>query len=209
MQITTGEKYLYKRENGQLETLVAIEKDGELYFLTENENYIHADNINFEFIHPTQTELSFGQTPWDNLSKEELLTEVQRMYSALNSAYTVLKMDKIRADLTGDGTEYYGPDGLGGAAYEKTRQIVEDVETKFSKDSIYRSFFRFADDFLFEKNGYHLIGSGWVVCDKCGLMSAVLESELKDVINKSCKGFNELSDCDGIIERLSAKHISK
>jgi hypothetical protein len=107
-------------------------------------------------------ELAWGKTPWDDLSREELLREVQRMYSANLSMASTLRLISH-----GETTGYWSSQGTGGHALAKGEQVRSRVESKYKAESVYRSFFRYADDLLFDG-----LGSGWVVCDRCGRMLA-------------------------------------
>lgn len=103
--------------------------------------------------------LNFGQTPWDNLSREELLREVQRYHSALTSAASVLRLCNFASDNHGFWTE-----GSGGIAIEKAERIKARLDG-FNSESVFRSFFRYADDLLFEG-----LGDGWVACGQCEVL---------------------------------------
>ena len=57
--------------------------------------------------------LKWGETPGDKLTREELLREVQRMYSAVESARSVMAMHKAYGD-----SPFWGHVGSGGQALE-------------------------------------------------------------------------------------------
>lgn len=109
-------------------------------------------------------ELEWGCTPWDDMTKEELLREVQRMYSAITSASSVLA---IWAN--SQTSAYWGPEGVGGKASEKIRQVINHTESEYESEEIYRAFFRYADDLLFDCREVSL-GAGWCVCPLCDRM---------------------------------------
>lgn len=144
--------------------------------------------------------LKYGETPWDGFSKAELLREVQRMYSALISAQSVLKMQEATDELS----TYWGKTGVGGGTREMIRQIIEPLHKAHTSEAIWRAFFRYADDLLFDTStGYRMIGCDWTVCPKCGVMLGRGKEDLvgkphSDIIYK---------DCDGIMERLDWKHL--
>lgn len=123
-------------------------------------------------------ELKWGQTPWDNLSREELLREVQRLWSALESTSSCLRI--MRASQSGGG--YWSPDGSGGRALEKARQIQEPIKEQYDDEQVYRAFFRYADDLLFEG-----VGSDWQVCDSCGEMTGAIAGMASSVECWRCK----------------------
>lgn len=110
-------------------------------------------------------ELEWGQTPWDSLSREELLREVERMYSAIVALNSCLAMSKSASS----ANSFWGHEGSGGIALEKARQVLGPLHAKFDREDIYRSFFRYANDLLFNPTGYR-IGSGWSVCPVCDVM---------------------------------------
>lgn len=104
---------------------------------------------------PRKRRLEWGETPWDKLSREELLIEVKRMCSAVASAEHALVMTR------GTATDsFWGAEGSGGIAIEKCRQITDSIHVKFNESDIYRSFYRYADDLLFSG-----VGRGWLVCE--------------------------------------------
>jgi hypothetical protein len=108
-------------------------------------------------------ELPWGRTPWDDLSREELLREVQRMYSAVVSMIGTLRV--IRAG--DENSPFWDTHGGGGHALAKGEQVRRAIESRFSGEHLFRGFYRYADDLLFEG-----LGSGWTVCDRCGRMLA-------------------------------------
>lgn len=130
--------------------------------------------------------LKWGETPWDGLSREELLRECQRMYAALQSAQSVIKNCRISSlwhrlpagiqqDDVHEALEslakvdgYWGY-GVGGKTLEEVRQALSRAD-EFDSEDVYRSFFRYATDLLFEDRGGMHIGFGWDVCPECGVM---------------------------------------
>lgn len=139
-------------------------------------------------------ELKWGQTPWDDLSKEELLREVQRMYCALSGAYGILQGDQQNSP----NSLFYGYDGRGGRALEMARQALSRLENYDSED-VYRSFFRYAYDLLFVENPNAEIGFGWLVCPKCGVM---IGNKTKDQLGVRCSTTGLRQDCDGVLRLL-------
>jgi len=115
--------------------------------------------------------LNWGETPWDDLPREYLVREVQRMYAALVAARGPLKTGQ-RSDAR---NRYWERGGVGGDAIEKVEQALSpyfDVEhAGGGYEPAYHSFFRYAVDLLFDG-----CGSGWAVCDRgdmVGLYGAV------------------------------------
>lgn len=144
--------------------------------------------------------LEWGQTPWDNKTREELLLEVKRMYSALSSLYSSEKMSSDWHVFKEQENPYYGKGGAGGRALEKGRQILEIIHKEFSSEDIYRSYFRYANDLLFEDTGYG-IGSGWIVCPKCGLMLGSRD-DMDDIGARCGDVFPPNQACDGVLRKL-------
>lgn len=107
------------------------------------------------------TRLKWGQTPWDNLSREELLRELQRAYAALTATNGALAMMCEKGK-----SAFWGRGGTGGDALEKARCVIETTEERFDAEDIYRAFFRYATDLLFPEAKWHQ-GPGWRTCDHC------------------------------------------
>lgn len=112
--------------------------------------------------------LEWGQTPWDGLSRDELLREVQRMYAAVTALGSVVRSHRHMSP----ESPYWGTRGVGGRALEMERQIVEPLDTMYGSDALFRSFFRYALDLLFDCSVYE-IGSDWAVCPECGQMVGI------------------------------------
>ena len=100
--------------------------------------------------------LRWGATPWDHMSRDELLRHVQRLYSAAHSAEAVLNV--LQPNMLNG---YWSPMGAGGKAREKLRQALSAAIGRHCRDSLWRSFLRYADDLLFSAP----VGLGWVVCE--------------------------------------------
>lgn len=136
----------------------------------------------------------WGQTPWDSLSKEQLLREVQRMYSACVSARSTLRIMRVQDQFSPFWTSQHG---TGYRALSKLDQIVEPVEREFDGEDIYRMFYRYADDLLFTAED----GFGWYVCPVCNRMIArggASSTETYD--GKPCK---YTPNCKGIYRKLT------
>src|SRR5579863_5439648 len=92
----------------------------------------------------SEKKLQWGETPWDTLSKEELLREVQRMFSALETAQSVLRL------VQDTESAYWGTQGSGGRALDRVSQVITSVYETYDAESVYRSFFRYASSLLFD-----------------------------------------------------------
>lgn len=131
-----------------------------------------------------KTDLRWGETPWDDLPREELLRVTQRFYSALTAAHSVLRM---HSDMSGQ-SPFWSTRGTGGRALAKTTQALGPYDDGGPyREAIYRRFFRVADDLLFDG-----LGHGWHVCDVCGCMLATADKsapdECIDCAHKGSKG---------------------
>ena len=145
--------------------------------------------------------LEWGQTPWDSMSKEDLIREVQRMYSAVGSLESCLSMQKSVCP----ESPYWGAGGAGGRALSKADQVQQSVEKTYDRDDLYRSFYRYADDLLF--NG---VGFGWDICPKCGMMIGASIDGSRHT-GKMCGDAIGMQDgtCTGILRPIQWDDIRK
>jgi len=93
-------------------------------------------------------DLRWGQTPFDNLSRGELLRLVQAYHAAAVSARSVIFMLSA-----GRLHAFWSPDGAGGRAQNQLTyllQLAGDVGVGEDAARIYRCFFRTARGLLFE-----------------------------------------------------------
>lgn len=114
-------------------------------------------------------DLKWGETPFDRMTPEDVLLSAKRMYSALGSLLSVAMMMRNY-----EPASPYWTGGVGGAAIEKGTQAMAAVSPQDDKrrEQIYRMFYRYADDLLFDISKHPMIGNGWVVCPVDGEMSA-------------------------------------
>lgn len=103
------------------------------------------------------TRLEYGQTPWDDMSREELLREMQRAYAAVDAARSALELS-----VGSEPVPFWRAGGRGYRALEMCEAVVSRVERQFNSEDVYRAFFRYAVDLLFGPE----FGSGWRVCPK-------------------------------------------
>jgi len=105
-----------------------------------------------------KTDLEWGETVWDDLSREELLREVQRMFSALKSAYGVLRQSR-----RGEESSPFWTKGVGYWAMTKVEYVLKPfLEDEALDDLLYHCFFRPAETLLF--GNHPELGFGWVLC---------------------------------------------
>lgn len=147
--------------------------------------------------------LKWGRTPWDKMTRKELLFEVKRMYSALLSVNSELRSCSFFII----NPYYFGKTGGGGRALEKARQVLESIHNQYKEGdmSLYTVFFRYADDLLFDRSTGYRIGSGWAVCPVCGMMISE-NGEGESMIGKPCE--MGAKDCPGIFRALSWEDLA-
>lgn len=91
--------------------------------------------------------LKWGETPFDDLTRAELLRLVQAYHYALQSARSVMAM---RASY--EPSIYWSSQGSGGKALLKANHLMDlcgDGKADEASEKIYRSFFRTAGPLLF------------------------------------------------------------
>lgn len=155
-------------------------------------------------------ELAWGCTPWDDWPREKLLREVQRMYAALisvNSCLSILRR--------GDNAGFWGsheanqslrqnqfPDefcaGSGWISLEEARQILEPLHAEYSSERMFRSFFRYAGDLLFDGTSHYR----WAICDACGTM-------VGDFAGKPCPDCQHAKRPEYIMRPLEWRDLDK
>lgn len=146
-------------------------------------------------------DLQWGETPWDSLSRDELLHELRRTYAALYATHSVLVLNRHRDSAD---APYWQPGGTGARALEMARQVIDDVApTDQQREALFRSFYRYAHDLLFtDPAGQYQISSVWNVCPICGQMQ---NGRWTDRVGKACarpldRDANQR--CAGILRRL-------
>jgi hypothetical protein len=91
--------------------------------------------------------LKWGETPFDDLNRAELLRLVQAYHSAMIAARSVMALSMGPSPST-----FWGPEGSGGRAMAKANHLIAlvgDGGGNEASEKIYRSFFRSADVLLF------------------------------------------------------------
>lgn len=108
--------------------------------------------------------LAWGKSPFDDMEHDELLLWARRMYHACTETRSVMALTR---GLQSSST-FWGPGGTGGDAMTKVEFVVEEIEKRFDRESIYRSFYRYAVDLLFSPK----LGFAWAICtvEGCGQM---------------------------------------
>lgn len=126
--------------------------------------------------------LKWGETPWDDLSKEDLLFLVWRYHSALSGLASMAKISRHG----NEDSPYWTPGGMGFKYLSRADSLMHDAgdDTDEGSERIYRNFFRYATKFLFPNLA--LPYDNWHVCEKCGGMTASIQQPPTKVCN--CKG---------------------
>lgn len=142
--------------------------------------------------------LEWGQTPFDDLSREELLRQCQRLYSATLSLTSTL----LQARHGNERSPYWGPGGSGALALEKGEQALPAARGDFGGETIYRAFFRYADDLLFESKGAMRLGFDWHVCTVCKTMRGSSRPEDANRVGQPCPS-PSYQPCSGTLRLLT------
>ncbi len=121
--------------------------------------------------------LPWGKSPFDDMKHEELLFWTRRMYSACESSRSVMSNLRSSAE---PGSLFWGDGGSGGRALAKTSVVVEEIERRFDRESIFLSFYRYAVDLLFAPE----LGYGWHLCTASGCDTMIGSSDPKAYLPK-------------------------
>lgn len=106
-------------------------------------------------------DLVWGATPWDDLTREQLVEHLRRLYSAAQAAHGMVAQMAEQAQEIPCATRYWSLLGAGGRTLRKLREATDRARLGHSSEGLFRSFFRYADDLLFSPP----IGMGWTVCE--------------------------------------------
>lgn len=142
-------------------------------------------------------ELEWGQTPFDNMSRSELLVMVRRMYSAVASLNSVV--NQYRHFTPGP---YWDQENTGGRALTKGTSVLESIHAEHDPDNIYRAYYRYADELLFPE-----LVKEWAVCSSCGSMVG-LDSKSRSAVGKKCTSLlGHTPKCPGIFRSLDLSDL--
>jgi hypothetical protein len=138
--------------------------------------------------------LPFGQSQFSSMPREELQRQCERLYSALRSVGAVAKLCST------DGPPgYWGSRGSGGQALERYEQAAKLAEGECSYDGdegVYYSFYRYADELLFESPPFGTIR--WSVCTKCNEVLGRRQGKEPSLTGTVHREQSRLTDCDGV-----------
>lgn len=129
-------------------------------------------------------QLRFGETHFDNLTRDKLLFEVRRMEHALVSAQSALR-------LASDPSPFWiHENGTGRKALHKVETALQryNALNNAAREQWYRRFHRYAGDLFFPPTRGPLGHRGWMICEKCGEMIAnPIEGIPDDELCRRCK----------------------
>jgi hypothetical protein len=123
--------------------------------------------------------LQWGETPWDNMPREALLCEMQRLYSACVSMNSVLHIIKAQHP----ESAFWSDKGSAGKALLKAGESLGRIHARASDGEIYQCFGRYADDLLFE---HEALRWHWCVCPDGHLLANGPESEAVPLEGSHC-----------------------
>ncbi|ALN21887.1 MULTISPECIES: hypothetical protein [Ectopseudomonas] len=137
-------------------------------------------------------ELEWGQTPFDECTREELIQHCARLYSATSALSSVAQMIQDKS--------FFWTKGSGAEALEKGRQALQIARNGFEAENIHRAYLRYAGDLLFADAPGLEVRTGWVVCPVCEQMASTTDSASN--VGKAC---SELlpGECSGLLRELS------
>jgi hypothetical protein len=137
-------------------------------------------------------ELQWGQTPFDECTREELIQHCARLYSATSALSSVAGMLKDNSGFWRHGT--------GGEAVEKGRQALELARNGYDDANIRRAHLRYAESFLFADAPGLELRSDWNLCPDCGQMISPMIGPSK--AGKLCSDVFS-GNCSGVLRELS------
>lgn len=137
--------------------------------------------------------LKYGETPFDKLSPEEMKRALCRAYSAVSCLASCLRITRC-ADET---SPFWSMRGSGGRALAKAEAVLDPVEKEFDGESIYRAYFRYADDLLFSPE----VGFNWAYCPTCKQMVGP-SGDKPPSWGKVCREAMPFGKCDSVLRPL-------
>ena len=124
-------------------------------------------------IHGFKRFLKFGQTPFDTLTKKDLLFLCKKYYDTINTLHSIVLMHRGR----NKDDPYWNEGGSGRQALLQADECLVEVGTSDERrDAIYRSFYRYASGLLYQ---HPELDRHWMVCDKCSSMMAKLGTPMQ------------------------------
>lgn len=137
-------------------------------------------------------QLEWGQTPFDECSREELIQHCARLYAATSALSSVAMMLNDKS--------VFWKEGIGGDAIEKGRQALELARNGYTDENIYRAYLRYAGDLLFIDAPGLEVRYGWALCPTCGQMASSRGGHSN--AGKLCRDVLP-GTCAGVLRKLS------
>jgi len=124
--------------------------------------------------------MKFGETPFDNLTREQLLLLLLKHQMAMDRLLGVVSYWK---HLSGEHAEtnqpYWSELGLGGHALAIAREVMGIyAKTEAQRSSLFRKFFRYASSIMFPNQRRGM--SPWMKCSKCDQLVTTMKSSSND-----------------------------
>jgi len=141
-------------------------------------------------------EFDVGCVPWRDLDRDTQLRMVQMMYSTMLSLYSVLSM-AFSAD---PFSPFWAAGGTGAIAIQKADAILEPIGG--TDEPMYRGFFRYAVDLLFDLSTGYKIGFGWAVCPVCGRMFGATMNGQSHIGTRCMDNIAGRPNCEGVMRPL-------
>jgi hypothetical protein len=143
--------------------------------------------------------LPFGHSQFSGMSREELQLHCERLYSALISV-------GVAADLASSNgpSAFWGPGGTGGVGLSKYKQAIRLAEGGYCNEDFYRSFYRYADELLFETPPRSTLR--WSVCSTCNEVFGYREgmrAPLQEKFTASASRGVNVTACSGPIAGMT------
>lgn len=142
----------------------------------------------------------YGQSQFDEMSREELITHCQRFYAATKALVGVAE-----ACRHGQEDSPYWTIGTGARGLAKGEQALAKSREGCDRESLYIYFYRYAVDLLFDPVPEFQIGFNWYICESC--QSIIGRDDLKDGV--LCRDVRFNSDCDGIVRKLQWSDLNR
>lgn len=136
--------------------------------------------------------LEWGQTPFDECTREELIQHCARLYSATTALSSVAQMVQDES--------LFWTKGSGAVAVEKGRQAIESAQNGYEAENIHNAYLRYAADLLFAETPDLEVRNGWVICSVC--KQVVSSCGGSSNAGKACREVIPLG-CTGVLHELS------
>jgi hypothetical protein len=146
-----------------------------------------------------------GQTPWQDMSREELEREIEKAYYAVTQAVSALKqISNFGATILPSeaGNPYWGPQGIPARAQDACEEVMAPYRAKYEDPEFYFGYFRYAAPLLFETER----DMSWAYCSACKTpWKRTNFDDTARMVGSECP----TQGCSGIVEWLGWQHYTK